>query len=174
MKASIADCLAKLVMEKFGKDAWTKSLEKAGMSKYTIFLPFHDIDDERMMQLIDSVCSVVNITKAQAFEAFGDYWVNNYACNIYRVYFTNATSSKDFLLNMDSIHEKITKNIDNAHPPRFDYRWKNNHTLIITYKSKRNLIDMLTGLVKGVGTYYKESIKVNKMGRDTVEITFHS
>ena len=40
------------------------------------------------------------------------------------------------------------------------------------YKSHRNLIDFLVGLVKGVGKFYKEDLKVSKLSNDKVEIVF--
>ncbi len=38
----------------------------------------------------------------------------------------------------------------NAHPPRFDYSWENDKTLIMKYKSGRGLIAFAAGLVEGV------------------------
>jgi hypothetical protein len=40
------------------------------------------------------------------------------------------------------------------------------------YKSHRNLIDFLVGLIKGVGKFYKEDLKVTKLTNDKVEIVF--
>jgi len=66
----------------------------------------------------------------------------------------------------------VTKNIQNAHPPRFEYEWKDQKTLIMKYKSHRNLIDFLVGLIKSVGKFYKEDLKVTKLTNDKVEIVF--
>jgi hypothetical protein len=75
---------------------------------------------------------------------------------------------------MDKVHQMVTQNIANAHPPRFEYDWKDDQTLIMTYKSNRNLIDFLVGIIKGVGKYYKENLKVMKLGKDKVQIRFPS
>jgi hypothetical protein len=40
------------------------------------------------------------------------------------------------------------------------------------YKSKRKLIDFMVGLIKGVGKFYKENLKVKKISDDKVEIIF--
>jgi hypothetical protein len=42
----------------------------------------------------------------------------------------------------------------------------------MTYNSRRGLIDIMIGLIKGVGKYYKENLKVTKLGPDKVEIKF--
>ena len=55
---------------------------------------------------------------------------------------------------------------------RFDYEWQDEHTLIMHYKSHRGLIDFLIGLIKGVGKYYNEDLRVAKKSETAVEIVF--
>lgn len=105
-------------------------------------------------------------------DAFGDYWVNVYSQKMYRVYYELVKTAKGFLLKMDSVHVASTKCIPGANPPRFDYEWKDKKILIMKYKSQRGLIDFMVGLIKGVGKYYKEDLKVTRLGSDKVEIVF--
>jgi hypothetical protein len=172
MKGVIADCLKNLVVNKFGLDKWTKSLEMSGLSKNISFLAGQDIPDETILKVIDSVCKVLNITLLQAADAFGDYWVNDYAANIYKPFY-KAETAKEFLLNMNNVHTIMTKNMPNAHPPQFEYEWENEKTLIMKYISNRGLIDFLVGLVKGVGKYYNEKLKISKIDNDKVKIIFN-
>lgn len=172
MKGVIPKCLADLVREKFGKDKWEAALEMSGLDKNTIFLATEDVDDVAVLKVVNSVCKVLNISLAQAADAFGDYWVNVFASKIYAPYYRDVNSAREFLLNMDKVHVNTTETIKNAHPPRFDYEWKDDNTLIMIYKSPRGLIDFLVGLVKGVGTYYREDLKVTKLGDDRVRIVF--
>lgn len=172
MKGAIVQCIGDLVKSNFGNDKWEMTLETAGMSKTSFFTPIQNVDDEKVMKIIGSVCKVANISSAQAADAFGDYWVNVYAPKLYGSYFKGANNSKELLLKMDDIHDKVTKNIPNALPPRFEYEWKNDKTLILKYKSKRGLIDILLGLVKGVGKYYKEDLKVTKISNDKLQVIF--
>ncbi len=172
MKGVIAACLGDLVKEKFGQDKWQDALEGAGLDKNTMFMATDVIDDGAVMKVVASVCKVLNITLVQAADAFGDYWVNTYAPKIYKAYYRQSKTAKEMLLNMDGVHVTITKSVPNAHPPRFDYEWKNDRTLVMTYKSKRGLIDFLVGLVKGVGTYYKENLRVRKISSSKVEVVF--
>lgn len=172
MKGAIVQCIGDLAKSKFGNDKWEKTLETAGMSKTSFFTPIQNIDDEKVMKIIESLCKVASISPAQAADAFGDYWVNVYAPKLYGSYFKLANNSKELLLKMDDIHDKVTKNIQNAHPPRFEYEWKDNKTLILKYKSNRGLIDILLGLVKGVGRYYKENLIVTKISNDKLQVIF--
>ena len=137
-----------------------------------MILPISDIDDQVVMNVIKSTCDVLNLSLEQVADAFGDYWVNVYTQKIYRVHYLDCNTSKDFLLKMDYVHVMVTNNIPNARPPRFEYEWKDQKTLIMKYKSHRNLIDFLVGLIKGVGKFYKEDLKVTKLTNDKVEIVF--
>lgn len=91
---------------------------------------------------------------------------------MYRPYFDAANSAKEFLLRVDSIHQAMTQIQPDARPPRFEYEWKDDKTLILKYISHRGFIDFVVGLAKGVGKYYKEDLKVAKLGNDRVELVF--
>jgi hypothetical protein len=171
MKGTIVNCLEKLVVEKFGKEKWDKSLKDAGMSADTVFFITADVDDAVVMALVGAVCKNLGITLEQAADAYGEYWVNVYALKYYRAFYGHKTA-KEFLLNMDYVHIAMTQTIENAHPPRFTFEWEDNKTLIMHYKSKRGLIDFVAGLTKGVGIYYKENLSVTKIGDDKIRIVF--
>ena len=172
MKGSIVKCLEELVCTQFGKDKWQKSLEDAGLKKDTVFFTVSDIDDGTIMKVVGAVCNNLNISLAHAAEAFGDYWVNNYSQKIYHQYYSRNKTAKDFMLDMDNVHVAMTKTISNARPPRFDYEWKDDKTLIVHYKSDRGLIDFAIGLTKGVGKFYNENLTVTKLGPDTFQTVF--
>ena len=73
---------------------------------------------------------------------------------------------------MDQVHFTSTKTIEGAKPSRFDYQWVNDKTLIMHYKSHRGLIDFMVGLIKGVGKYFNEDLRVRKLDNKRVEIVF--
>ncbi len=172
MKGVIALCLKELVVSKFGQEKWQEALKKAGIDKEPMILPVSDVDDKVFMKILNAVCDVLGISLAQAADAFGDYMVNVFSQKMYRAYYTACKSAKDFLLKMDQVHVEATKKMAGARPPRFEYEWKDDKTLIMKYKSHRNLIDIMVGLIKGVGKYYKTDLKVSKLGPDKVQIVF--
>jgi len=172
MKGTIVTCLAEMVTEQFGEAKWQAALEGAGLRPDARFLHHQDIEDASVMRLVASVCKTLDITLAQAADAFGDYWMNAYAPRIYKPFFKAAGSAKEFLLKLDQVHVAITQNMPGAHPPRFEYTWRDGNTLIMTYSSERNMIDFVVGLAKGVGRYYKTNLKVTKRGTGSVEVVF--
>ncbi len=172
MKGVIAACLGDLVKEKFGKDKWEAALEDAGLKKTTFFMPSTNIDDATVLKLVGSTCKVLGITMNQAADAFGDYWVNVYAPKIYKIYFRKTANAREFLEHMDAVHKTVTERIPDAKPPRFDYKWTDDKTLIMTYKSARGLIDIFVGLLKGVGRYFNEDLKITKLNNKDIKIVF--
>lgn len=172
MKGVILMCLGSLVMEKFGKEKWENALERAGLPRTTFFLATQDVEDAQTMKVIDAACKELNITTEQAAMAFGDYWVNEFAVKIYQPFYRGPKNAREFLLNLDKVHVITTQTIPNAHPPRFEYTWKDENTLIMTYISTRGLIDFFVGLVHGVSRHFNENLKVTKLSEEKVEIVF--
>ncbi len=172
MKGTIIKCLEELVITQFGQDKWKKSLEDAGLDTFTVFWPMSDFDDAVVLELVGAVCDNLNISLAQAADAFGDYWINVYAQKMYSLYFTTSATARDFLLNMDNVHVQMTRTIENARPPHFRCEWQDDKTLIMHYQSHRGLVDFVVGLARGVGRYYKEDLQVARLGPDKVRIVF--
>lgn len=172
MKGVIADCLADLVANKFGRDKWEKVLELTGVEKNTVFAVYSDIDDATVMEVLKNTCEVLSITMEQAADAFGEYWVSTYAPEIYWAYYRNWNSAREYLLDLDRIHDRVTQRIPNAHPPRFEYEWENENSLIMHYNSDRGLVGILAGLARGVGKYFDEDLTVSIAGDSAVRIEF--
>jgi len=172
MKGTIVNCLERLVADRFGKEVWLKVLDNAGVSRQAIFLALADVPDEIVLNLVNGVCKELNIGMKEAADAFGDYWVNEYASKMYANFFRGVSNAKEFLLKMDKIHTTVTKTLSNASPPKFSYRWADEKTLLMRYDSERNLIHFFQGLVKGVGKYYGEDLVMTMRTPNEMEIQF--
>jgi hypothetical protein len=67
---------------------------------------------------------------------------------------------------MDKVHTQLTKMIPGAKPPRLIPEDVDDNTLIITYKSKRGLIDYFLGLIEGTGEFFNEKIESEVLDRE--------
>jgi hypothetical protein len=172
MKGVIADCLHRMVEEKYGAGKWYEIMKKTGMPEKSSFLASQDLEDAKVMEVINNACAVLAMSRLQMADAFGDYWVNTYAKKVYGIYYNRFANAKEFIMGMEAIHETTTKSIENAHPPKFEFKEIDDSTLLVTYKSKRNMIDFYIGLAKGVGTYFKTPIKLEKLSESQVKMTF--
>jgi hypothetical protein len=91
---------------------------------------------------------------------------------MYPLYYERNATARDFLLDMDTVHTEMTRSMQNARPPKFEYEWKDDKTLVMHYKSHRGLLDFVVGLVRGVGKRYDEALQVTKIEPDKVQIVF--
>jgi hypothetical protein len=171
MKGPIVKCLEEAV-SKHGADKWKTTLAKAGIPN-AFFGTLDDVDDKVVLDLVHAAASVLGIPVAAAMEAFGEHWSFTYAPSIYGVYFDKAKSARELLLNLASIHVKMTANMKNAAPPQFTYDDSSPDTLVMTYSSKRGMVALMPGLVRGVGKYYKEQLDVVLEGNH-VKVQFRS
>ncbi len=172
MKGTIVKCLQGLVVDKFGKEQWEEICNRSGFPTKGLISLSADIEDATALELITNTCAVLDITLEQAADAFGDYWVNDYAVEIYKSIYGRFSSAREFILGMDDVHIQVTQSIENARPPRFDYEWKDDQTLVVTYKSQRGLIDVFAGLVRGLGKHFDEPLTVTKLSDDKVQVVW--
>ncbi len=172
MKGTIVIALQDLVKNKFGQENWTDILKKSNLPEDNVFYSHYDIDDKIVMTLLQNTCEVLNMTLEQTAEVYGNYWMNEYAPKKYFAFFVRKKTAKEFLLEMNRLHSKITNKIKNARPPKFEFEELEDNKIIMSYYSARNLELIWIGLIKGVGTYFNEDIKIKKLGRSKVELTF--
>jgi hypothetical protein len=173
VKGVIFSCLKELAENEFGADKWAAALERAGLHRTTTYLPIADVDDETIMKVVDALCAELGVTQQQAADAFGRYWVCNYAPKLYGAYFTGVGSAKELLLKMDDVHVATTRAIVNAHPPRFTYEDIDDDTLIMEYHSARGLMPFFTGLVRGTAEHFGETAVITPVGPNKIKIVLH-
>ena len=86
MKGVIIKCLKDMVIENFGSEKWIEIVTKSDLDPYMAVKTLDDIEDATALKIVESTCEVLNVSLAQAADAFGDYWVNVFAPKIYGIY----------------------------------------------------------------------------------------
>jgi hypothetical protein len=166
MKGTIVKCMEELTIKRFGAEKWKESLAKAGMAPTRNFRTLEDLPDVEVMAVLKGMAAATSLSMDAVMEAFGEHWSSVYAPTLYGTYFAQATTARDLLLNLDKIHDIVTRTMKSARPPRFRYDWKGEKHLIMHYESSRGLVVLMPGLIRGVGTYYKQKLKVSLTGND--------
>jgi hypothetical protein len=171
MKGTIVKCLEEVVTERFGDEKWRESLKRAGFSEAKIFTMLGDVDEANFMRIMKGVASAASLSMEQTMEAFGEHWSTVYGPHVYGAYFSTAKNTRELLLNLDHIHEVMTKSMKSARPPRFRYEWKGDKHLIMHYESSRRLVALMPALIRGVGKHYNEKVTVRTVG-NAVHVEF--
>ena len=163
-----------MVIQKYGTGAWEKVLEMSGLPKDTCIVPTENAHDEIIGEVLNNLCRVLDISIMQASEAFGEYWVGNYAPKMYSNFHILAPTARDFLMKLNDIHAKVVKTMKETGEscvPRFKCKW-DGESLLLTFDSKKGLTPFLVGLIKGVGKYYDEEVVVSMWSDNTMLIKF--
>lgn len=116
---------------------------------------------------------LLEITWQKLMDAFADHWTFNYSSKIgYGFFLKKHKSAREAILDMNKVHQMATSNIKDAKPPKFDFKWDNNSTLYVEYKSERGLFDICLSCLKSLGKYYNENLRITKAGNNKIRIDF--
>ena len=172
MKGSIVKCLSELVKNNFGEHKWKDIMQISGQNPNMLIKAISDVDDATFFNIFENTCKVLDITRQQACDAFGEYFINTFAPKIYGSFYTQFKTAKQFIMGMDKVHDTVTNIVQNAHPPRFTIEEVDKNTITVNYISHRNMIDLYMGLTRGVGKYFNTTIDIKKISDEKVELTF--
>lgn len=172
MKSVIPLSIQETYEKHFGKEDWPEVLKKAGLSKSTRYFAHKSTDDEEVKSLLKAIIDHKNMSMQELSDVFGDFWVNDFAPRHYFAFYKRAKNAKEFLLNMNDVHDKIGSKVEGSKPPKFEFTQIDKRTLRMKYISERNLIDLVVGLVKGVGKRFKEEIEVKKLSESELQLVF--
>lgn len=179
MKGVINKGIQELVEEKFGLEAWEEVKRRAGCHE-PFFATHREYPDEMTADLVEAAAGALGLPPTDVLVEFGRYWVPNTGRRSYPAYFKLlGSSSRELLLNLNRVHEQVTRNLPGASPPRFEYEELPDGRLLIHYDSERRLCAVLLGLIEGVGTLFDEELSVREIScalegdpRCTMEVSF--
>ena len=162
MKGVINKGIQELVEARFGAEAWEQVKARAGCEE-PFFAVSEDYPDEMTLALAQAAAEVSGWPTETVLVEFGKFWVPHTGRETYPTFFQLAGSSpREFLLNMDRVHEQVTRSMLNAVPPRFSYKELPDGRLLMHYHSQRGLCAVLRGLILGVGLFFHQELQVRE------------
>lgn len=172
MKGTVLVCLREVVVNAAGDAVWQTCLADAGFATFTLFTLGEDVADAQAIALVQAVCNRLNLTLAQAGDAFGAHWVGSYAPRLYKQLFSKYKTSREFFTDINNMHERVMRHVPNAKPPRFRLDWQTSSSLLMHYESHRGLIDIAVGMARAMGRFYGETLTVTKVSEKSLRIVF--
>ena len=162
MKGIINKGIQEMVEKMFGEKTWQKVKSLAGC-KEPFFAISLEYPDKSTLALVKAASEVTGLPMETVMIEYGKFIVPNTLKENYPAYFKLAGSSaKEFLLNMDRVHNHVTKVMTKVAPPRFEYE-EVNGKLLMKYQSKRKLCPVLHGLILGVGILFEQELQVKEI-----------
>ncbi|EPR44749.1 methyl-accepting chemotaxis sensory transducer with HNOB (heme) sensor [Desulfovibrio sp. X2] len=122
-----------------------------------VFLPQESYPDGVIAQMADIAARLTGTPRKKILHDLGFFTPGQFA-RYYKQYF-KARTLKEFLLGMDAMHVRITRDMPGVHPPKFTYEDKGD-VLFMNYRSPRALFDYFEGVIKGSAAHFKTEVKV--------------
>jgi hypothetical protein len=149
----INDCVEKLVLEKFGVDAWHTIKLNAGCDVADgAFLKLEHYSDASTINLVTAASEVAGLTVPQVLETFGTFFVHYIRDEGYEnLLCCQGSTLRDWCGNINAIHHHLQTTFPKAMTmPLF---WvtdgdDNNGSLVLHYHSKRG--NLFAPLAKGI------------------------
>ena len=174
MKAIVFDCLRDLVLSAFGEVMWQDITQGSPLGGDAPANLADDHPDAQVLGLFARTCERTGLDFGQACEAFGAHWVSTYLPTRYPDIYEGVSGARQLIRKLDAIHAAIPERLPGAKPPRHSYEWKDDNTLLIGYRSDRDLTELFDATLRAVGRYFGEHLSTTIVDRQTVEVRFGS
>ncbi len=164
--------LKEMIINRFDESFWFEILQDADFEPDYHPISNHELDEAKALLLIKGAAKKLNLGDRKFGETFGNYWIKVFAREKYFAFFDAFKSSKDFINQLNEIHQKLTSNLQHPTPPVFEITWETPHSAVILYKSNRGLIHIAVGLLKALGDYYNDEISVYRVENKGIKVFF--
>jgi hypothetical protein len=161
MKGIVFNLLEEVVRAEYGEDAWDDLLERAGLDgAYTSLGGYPDTD---MMRLVGVASEALNLPPETIVRWFGRRAIPLLR-ERYAVFFEGHTSTRSFLLTLNSIiHPEVRKIYPGADVPTFDLlATADESVLVIGYRSARKLCALAEGFIEGTADHFGEGVEIEQ------------
>ena len=166
MKGVVNKGIGEFAIQQFGEEAWTRIKAAAGCEE-PFFSTSASYDDQSTLDLVTAACEVSGLTAAQVLEAYGRFLIPNTMRDAYPSFFAVAgKSARELLMNLDRVHQEVTKHVAGSAPPLIVCTETADGTLHIRY-SGRGFCELLKGALAGVGVMFGESLEVREISCST-------
>lgn len=161
MKGIIFNVLEEVVVASHGEDVWDDLLEAVGSNG--IYTSLGSYPDEQVVALVQAAAQALGLTPVEVLRWFGRQAMPRLALR-YPDFFTAYRSSRPFVLALNTIiHPEVRKLYTGALCPHFDFREADDGSLLIGYRSPRQLCALAHGFIEGAADYYAEQVAVDHL-----------
>lgn len=158
MKGTVVSTWVNSCRRLFGDAIVNSTLQSYGLSEDHIFTPLEDVDDKVAIGIVDSIGNALKKSHREIWVTMGEENIKTFS-KVYPGFFRHE-SAYQFLKSMNDVHKIVMRRFKGAVPPVLDVKPISSHDIIFTYRSKRGMVDYLTGLINGVAKYFNEEIKI--------------
>jgi hypothetical protein len=159
MKGIVFNLFEQVVVAEHGEAAWDELLDTAGLDG--TYTSLGSYADREMMGLVAAAAASFSLEPNDVLRWFGRRSMALLAQS-YPDFFTPHRTTLPFVLSVNSIiHPEVRKLYAGAQCPNFDFEEAADGTLLMGYRSERQLCALAQGFIEGAGDYYREAVEVD-------------
>lgn len=153
--------LKKFVVAQLGGDGWNKLEQKAGLAN-KIYMPNQVYSDDELQRLVQAAVEITGMPVKDVQAAFGEFAAPE-LLKLYQSQINPKWTSLDLIEKTEEmVHRVVRLKIPGASPPHLKCTRPTPSRVLIEYSSPRKMCGVAMGLARGVGTRYKEKLKVSE------------
>ncbi|KAG1663194.1 Soluble guanylate cyclase 88E [Nymphon striatum] len=167
--------MSEYVIEKWGVNTWETLCKTAGIPKFT-FSTHQMYPDNWIPDAGSKVQEVLNVSEKEFFSGMGKFFVHFLSpCGYDVVLKVLGRHLRDFINNLDNLHEYLRFSYQNLQPASFFCENETEKGLTLHYRSKRRgFVWYVVGQIKEVGKhFYDIDIDVDVLTQEIQNDTLH-
>jgi hypothetical protein len=174
MYGLIHKALESMVLSHHGEGVWGKILETSEVERDS-FLTMRSYHDDVTFALVGAASQHLNLSPVECLEAFGEYWLMEFAPKNYDMLLKNTGREPiEFLGNLDDLHDHISSAFTEFKPPSFVVEEISETVCLLHYRSSRKgLESFVVGMLKGIRKRFETNMEVEVESREELEIGEH-
>ena len=161
MKGIIFNLLEDVVVTAHGDDVWDELLDQAELDG--VYTSLGSYDDAEMMRLVSAAGTALSLSDDEVLRWFGRRAIPGMVTR-WPDFFAAHQRTIPFLRTLNSvIHPEVRKLYAGAYCPHFDFTSPTDGSLVIGYRSPRQLCGLAHGFILGAGDHYGEALAVEHL-----------
>lgn len=162
MKGLVFTEFFEFVDDVFSIETSERLIEMSNLQSGAIYTSIGTYDIKELITLLSNLSALTGITVPDLLRDFGRRLFGRFAIT-FPGFFTGIESTMEFLPRVHGyVHMEVRKLYPDAELPTFSCSFPKPGTMVMTYRSPRNLADMAEGLILGCIEYFGDPIRVKR------------
>lgn len=162
MHGIVLKALKDFVVETYDRETWSTLQREAGLPG-RLYVPVTEYPDEDVLALVTAASELTEIPVPELLESFGQFIVPPLV-ETYGVHVDADWTGLELIANVESyIHFALRgKQVSTYTPPELESEWRGEDTVVVVYRSDRQLCHLARGIITGVGDHFDEPFDIEE------------
>lgn len=147
------------VSAEYGDDTWSEVIDRADIEP-KLYLPVTTYPDGEWTELVETTVGVVGADRQTLLETVGET-VGPALLETFRAHVKSDWDAMDAIENLDSLFDRLSDSGDET-APRVVTKRSGPDTVALSYQSDHAEPALVSGLLRGIGDQYGESVTVEE------------